>query len=80
MLNSDFNKTKYVYICYQAGNRSIMAVTDSETLAQKICSEHDDAYLKLELNKDYGRESINSDNLAIYNIKKNFQKLEERSK
>lgn len=61
-------QSSYVYVCYQAENRSIMSITDNEQLAKETCCNNDDAYVKIELNKNYGRDDISTDDIAIYNM------------
>lgn len=61
-----------IYVCYQREDKSIMAITSSEETAQKICSETGDCYVPMSLNKNYGREPLDSTDKAIYNIKGQF--------
>lgn len=49
-----------------------MAITSSEEKAQEICNETGDSYFSMIMNKNYGRESLDPTNEAIYNIEGQF--------
>lgn len=66
-------KNKRVYVCYQAEYRSILGIATTVEKAQEICSETDDAYVEIELDKNYGRDSISTDDVAVYNINGEFK-------
>lgn len=64
-----------IFICYQSDtDANILAITDTEEKAKNICNIHGDRYLEIELNKNYGRELISTDNIAVYNIDGQFIK------
>lgn len=64
-----------IFVCYQAEDRSIMAITNNVELAKEICCKNDDAYVEFELNKNYGRLPVSTDNIAVYNIDGEFKKI-----
>ncbi len=62
-----------LYICYQADTEAnILAITDTDKKAKEVCNTHGDRYFEIELNKNYGRELISTDNIAVYNINGEF--------
>jgi len=63
-----FNEGFTMYICFQAENNCILGVASSEERAKKICSQSGDSYFPIIINKDYGREVISSNDIAVYNI------------
>ena len=67
---------KFLYLCLQAEsehtiaegyNTGIMAIVDYEELAQEICRHHGDSYMVFDKNKDYGREIMDGNLLAVWN-------------
>jgi len=62
-----------LFICYQSDTEAnILAITDTEQKAKEVCDTHGDRYFGIELNKNYGRELISTDNIAVYNINGEF--------
>lgn len=70
------NNMNKLFICYQSDTEaSILAITDTEAKAQNICDVDGDRYIKIELNKNYGRKDISTDNIAVYNINGQFKTI-----
>lgn len=82
-------QNKYLYLCLGTAeehtiaenyNTNIMAIVDYEELAQEICNHHGDSYMVFDKNKDYGREEMNGDLIAVWNENGKFLDYENNDR